>query len=91
MAIAVVAIVAGLIVGVAIELLLASRHRARSGTTYEIDTETLLPPQRGRPGQSEIRFIETGEGFRILEPDECGDPGAIAPEGDDLPGPPAVD
>jgi hypothetical protein len=91
MAIAVVAIVAGLIVGVAIELLLASRHRARSGTTYEIDTETLLPPERGRPGQSEIRFIEAGEGFRILEPDEWDDPGAIPLEGDDLPGPPAVD
>jgi hypothetical protein len=86
MAIAVVAIVAGLIVGVTIELLLANRHRDRRVITVEIETETLRPSPRGRPGLPQARFIEDGDGFRILGPLEYGEPGAIQFGGDETSG-----
>ena len=82
MAIAVIVIVAGLIVGVTIELLLANRHREQRVITVEIEAETLRPSPRGRPGPPQTRFIADGDGFRILGPREYDEPGVIPFEGD---------
>lgn len=91
MAVAVVAIVAGLIVGVTIELLLASRHREQRVVTVEIETETLRPSPRGQLGPPPTRFIEDGEGFRILGPLEFDESGPIPTEGMNSADPPAGD
>ena len=73
MAIAVLVIVVGLIVGVTIELLLSNRQRARDGDSFEVDAETLKPSP---PRPPEARFIDDGEGFRIIGPVEYDDPAA---------------
>ena len=73
MALAVLVIVGGLIVGVTIELLVSNRHRARNGATFEIDSETLKPLP---PRPSEARFIDDDEGSRIIGPLSFDDPGA---------------
>ena len=80
MAIAVLVIVVGLIVGVTIELLLSNRQRARSGVTFEIDAETLKPSP---PRTPEARFVDDGEGFRIIGPVDYDDPGAAPWEPED--------
>lgn len=81
MAIAVLVIVVGLIVGVTIEIFLSNRQRARNGVTFEIDSETLKPLP---PRPSEARFVDDGEGFKIIGPVTFDDPGA-APWGKDDP------
>ena len=83
MAVAVLVIVVGLIVGVTIELLLSNRQRARNGVTFEIDSETLKPSS---PRPAEARFIDDGEGFKIIGPLAFDDPGAAPWENDDPPG-----
>ena len=88
MAIAVIVIVVGLIVGVAIELILSNRQRARNEITFEVDTETLKPSP---PRPSEARFIDDGEGFRIIGPVDYDDPGAAPWEADDPLGPEVAD
>ena len=80
MAIAVLVIVVGLIVGVTIETFLSNRQRARNGVTFEIDSETLKPAP---PRPPEPRFIDDGEGFRIIGPLNFDDPGAASREKDD--------
>ena len=80
MAVAVLVIVVGLIVGVTIELLLSNRQRARNGVPFEIDSETLKPSP---PRPSEARFIDDGEGFKIIGPLAFDDPGAAPWEKDD--------
>ena len=80
MAIAVLVIVVGLIVGVAIELLLSKRQRARNAVTFDIDVETLKP---SKPRPAEARFIDDGEGFRIIGPVEYGDRSAERRESED--------
>ena len=80
MAIAVLVIVVGLIVGVTIEILLSNRQRARNGVNFEIDTGTLKPSP---PRPPEARFIDDGEGFRIIGPLDFDDPGAAPRERDD--------
>ena len=80
MAIAVLVIVVGLIVGVTIELLLSNRQRARNGVPFEIDSETLKPSP---PRPSEARFVDDGEGFKIIGPLTFDDPGAGPWENDD--------
>jgi hypothetical protein len=87
-AIAVLVIVVGLIVGVTIELILSSRQRARNGITFEVDTETLKPLP---PRAPEARFIDDGEGFRIIGPVDYDDPGAAPREAADPLGPKATD
>jgi hypothetical protein len=79
-AIAVLVIVVGLIVGVTIETFLSNRQRARNGVTFEIDSETLKPLP---PRPPEARFIDDGEGFRIIGPKTFDDPGAAPWEKDD--------
>jgi hypothetical protein len=79
-AIAVLVIVIGLIVGVTIELLLSNRQRARNGVPFEIDAETLKPSP---PRPPEDRFIDDGEGFKIIGPLTFDDPGAAPWEKDD--------
>lgn len=71
MAVAVIVIVVGLIVGVALELILSRRQRARRVIVFDIDPETIQPtaPQLPQP-----RFIDDGEGFRILGPVEYDEP-----------------
>ena len=88
MAIAVIVIVVGLIVGVAIELILSNRQRARNEITFEVDTETLKPSP---PRPSEARFIDDGEGFRIIGPVDYDDAGAAPWEADDPLGPEVAD
>ena len=88
MAIAVLVIVVGLIVGVTIELILSNRQRARNGITFEVDAETLKPLP---PRPPEARFIDDGEGFRIIGPVDYDDPGAAPWEADDPLGPKATD
>lgn len=65
MAFAVLVIVVGLIVGVAIELALSKRRGAKPIQRIAIDSETLLP---STPRAAEPRFIEDGEGFRVVGP-----------------------
>ena len=67
MAVAVLVIVVGLIVGVTIELFLSRRQRARRMIVFEADPETIKPSP---PGLPQPRFIDDGEGFRILGPVE---------------------
>lgn len=88
MAIAVLVIVVGLIVGVTIELILSSRQRARNGITFEVDTETLKPSP---PRAPEARFIDDGEGFRIIGPVDYDDPGAVHREDGNSSGPTSSD
>lgn len=71
-AVAVLVIVGGLIVGVSIELLLGRRQRARRAPGEVPITDALLPQP---PKLPEPRFIDDGEGFRILGPMEYEDPG----------------
>lgn len=80
MAIAVLVIVVGLIVGVTIETFLSNRQRARNGVNFEIDTETLKPSP---PRPPEAQFIDDGEGFRIIGPLDFDDPEAAPWEKDD--------
>jgi len=77
MAIAVLVVVAGLIVGVAIELVLSKRHRHRRdghvinegvAETPTVSTLSPLPPRVPEP-----RSIDDGEGFRIIGPVEYED------------------
>ena len=75
MAIAVLVIVGGLIVGVVIELTLSKRRRAKPIEPMVIDSETLLP---SAPRTAEPRIIEDGEGFRVIGPVDYDD-GAAAP------------
>ena len=86
MAIAVLVIVVGLIVGVTIELLLSKRQRARTnGIAFErSENETLKPSP---PRLPEPRFIDDGEGFRIIGPVDYDDPGAAPWESDEPNGP----
>jgi len=85
-AVAVLVIVMGLIFGVAIELVLSRRHRARRDIVSQGDPETIepAPPRLPQP-----RFIDDGEGFRILGPVEYDEPDSESlldsdegPEGD---------
>lgn len=69
MAIAVLVIVVGLIVGVLIELAISKRARSR-GPSKSIDPETIAP---GSPQLPQPRFIDDGEGFRIVGPVEYDD------------------
>ncbi|MBJ7307773.1 MAG: hypothetical protein JHC63_07905 [Acidimicrobiia bacterium] len=87
MAIAVLVIVGGFIVGVIIELTLSKRRGAGRIERVAIDLETLLP---STPQAAEPRIIEDGEGFRVIGPVDYDD-GAAAPwESDDgLDGPSA--
>ena len=64
MAVAVLVIVVGLIVGVAIELAISKRHSMRDRPA-PIDPGTVVPapPQPPQP-----RFVDDGEGFTILGP-----------------------
>lgn len=82
MAIAVIVIVVGLIVGVAIELVLSERKRSRRGLK-RIDPQAVSPspPQPPQP-----RFIDDGEGFRIIGPLEYDDAGPAPWERDEEPG-----
>lgn len=66
MAIAVLVIVVGLIVGVLIELAISKRQRSRGGSKA-IDPETISP---GSPQLPQPRFIDDEEGFRIVGPVE---------------------
>lgn len=79
MAVVVLVIVVGLIVGVAIELLLSKRHRARKHDSQALDPTTITPAS---PLSPEPRFIDDGEGFRIVGPVEYDDPGAAPWESD---------
>ncbi len=65
MAFAVLVIVVGLIVGVTIELALSKRRGPGRTERIAIDSETLLP---ATPRAAEPRFIEDGEGFRVVGP-----------------------
>ena len=73
MAIVVLVVVAGLILGVVIELVLSNRQRARKAGRPIVDSGTVNPLP---PGPAEPRFIVDGEGFRIIGPVEYDDPGA---------------
>lgn len=69
MAIAVLVVVVGLIVGVIIELALSKRQRPdRALKAIEPDAKSPLPPQLPQP-----RFIDDGEGFTIIGPVEFDD------------------
>lgn len=76
MAVAVLVIVVGLIVGVTIELLLSRRQRARRVIMFEADPETIEPSP---PRLPQPRFIDDGDGFRILGPVEYDDSPATSP------------
>ena len=82
MAIAVLVIVVGLIVGVTIELLLSRRQRARRVIVFEVNPETIEPSP---PRLPQPRFIDDGEGFRILGPIEYDDSPATSPDLDPEP------
>lgn len=69
MAIAVLVIVVGLIVGVLIELAISNRQHSRRGVK-SIDSDTIAP---GSPQLPQPRFIDDGEGFRIVGPVEYDD------------------
>ena len=88
MAIAVLVIVVGLIVGVTIELVLSNRQRARNGITFEVDAETLKPLP---PRPSEARFIDDGEGFRVIGPVDYDHPGVVQREDGNSSGPTSTD
>lgn len=89
-AIAVLVVLIGLVVGVTFELLWSRRRsasksnvRASHGQASDVrssDAETLKPSQ---PRLPEPRFIDDGEGFRIIGPVEFDDPGAGPWEVDD--------
>ncbi len=80
MAIAVVVVVFGLIVGVALELLLSKGRGAPRANSMPADMETLRP---SAPRPSEPRFVEDGEGFRILDPADYRDDVVVTQETDD--------
>ena len=87
MVIAVLVIVVGLIVGVAIELALSKRRGAKPIQRIAIDSETLLP---SAPRTAEPRIIEDGEGFHIIGPVVYDNGAAAQREPDDgLDGPDA--
>jgi hypothetical protein len=79
MAIAVLVIVGGLIVGVVIELTLSKRRGAGPIEPMTIDLETLLP---STPRAAEPRIIEDGEGFRVIGPVDYDDVAAAPWESD---------
>ena len=88
MAIAVLVIVLGLIVGVAIELALSKRRGAGPTEQTAIVSETLLP---SAPRAAEPRFVEDGEGFRVIGPVRYDNAAAAQREPDDgLDGPNAL-
>ena len=80
MAIVVLVVLVGLIVGVVIELVLSNRHRKQNSepTLRAPDSLTPAPPRLPEP-----RFIEDGEGFTILGPVEYDNPGEPPWESDD--------
>ena len=80
MAAVVLVIVLGLIVGVVIELLLSKRHRARKADSQAIDPSTVSPAP---PRLPEPRFIDDGEGFRIIGPVDYDGPDAAPWESDE--------
>jgi len=80
MAIAVFVVLGGLVVGVTFELLWSKRRQASERDMIGGDEETLKPSQ---PRFPEPRFIDDGEGFRIIGPVEYEDPGAAPWESDD--------
>jgi len=87
MAIAVLVIVLGLIVGVAIELALSKRRDAGPIERTAINSETLFP---STPRAAEPRIIEDGEGFRVIGPMDYDDGAAALWDSDDgLDGPDA--
>ncbi|MEX1216997.1 MAG: hypothetical protein WEA11_00595 [Acidimicrobiales bacterium] len=65
MAIAVLVIVIGLIVGVTIELLLSKRRSVPLAKGDAAISDTLRP---NRAEHSAPRFVDDGEGFRIIGP-----------------------
>ena len=82
MAVAILVIVVGLIVGVALELFLSRRQRARRAIVFEIDREMIEPSS---PRLPQPRFIDDGEGFRILGPIDYDDHepgGRVDPDGE---------
>jgi hypothetical protein len=79
MAIAVLVIVLGLIVGVIVELTLSKRRGAGRIERVAIDLETLLP---STPRAAEPRIIEDGEGFRVIGPVDYDDVAAAPWESD---------
>lgn len=80
MAIAVLVIIVGLIVGVVIELTLSKRRGLKQFERLPMDSQTLKP---STPQVSEPRFVEDGEGFRVLGPVDRTDPGAAPWKSDD--------
>jgi hypothetical protein len=78
-AIAVLVIVGGLIVGVVVELAISKRQRSR-GVPKSIDPGPVKPspPQLPQP-----RFIDDAEGFRIVGPVEYEDPAPAPREHED--------
>ena len=84
MAVVVLVVVVGLIVGVAIELLLSKRHRARKAEPQMVDPNTVSPAP---PRLPEPRFVDDGEGFRIIGPVEYDGPEAAPWESDEPNGP----
>lgn len=78
--IAVLVVLIGLVVGVTFELLWSRRRSASRSDVRASDADTLKPSQ---PRLPEPRFIDDGEGFRIIGPVEFDDPGAGPWEIDD--------
>jgi|GEM_PF-1301831 len=88
MAIAVLVIVVGLIVGVVIELTLSKRRGGGPTERIAINSETLFP---STPRAAEPRIIEDGEGFRVIGPVRFDNAAAAQREPDDgLDGPDAL-
>ncbi len=88
MAIAVLVIVLGLIVGVVIELTLSKRRGGGPTERIATNSETLFP---STPRAAEPRIIEDGEGFRVIGPVRYDNAAAAPWESDDgLDGPDAL-
>ena len=83
-----VVVVVGLIVGVALELLLSKRQHARNADPPRVESELIRPQSDQVPGP---RFVDDGEGFRVIGPVAYDDPGAAPWEADDSLGPEGTD
>jgi hypothetical protein len=86
----VIVLAIGACVGLAIELVLSRRQRARQ---VVLDAPDLASDDSAGPHVSEARLVVDDDGFRILGPLTHDDPGPGSWESDESPGtaPPSID